>query len=217
MLTLVCLLILAIMIAATWFLGAWNNFLNWVSVLLAGLVATSFYEPVADLLDASYFSYTYMLDFFSLWGLFFLTFGVLRLGTDLLSRYRLKLHAATEIIGRSLFSVWTAWVFLCFALFTLHTAPLPADAFGGSFQPTPDSRNFVVGPDRLWLALVHSRSRGALSESISSPWFSEYDLPTHPDDEGLNVCVFDPQGDFLYKYYARRAEISQLPALRVTR
>ena len=211
----ICVVILIAVIAATWFVGLWNNVITLINVVFAASIASVFYEPVADAIEARNPTYTYMVDFVCLWGLFFVSFVVLRGVTDLLSRNRLEFDVWVEMIGRTVLSIAISWIFLCFTLFTLHTAPLPLDS---DFQTHPDTVNFLGGPDRLWLAFLQSRSQGALAESIDGPLLSEYDLNSlHADDQNLEVRVFDSRSDFIYKYHHRRQLLAGEEALRVFR
>ncbi len=215
MITAVCVITLIALTAATWFLGLWNNVITLINLILAGLIASNFFEPLADSLESRFDTYTYLLDFVSLWGLFFVSFAALRTATDILSRYRLEFNAWVEMIGRSVTSISIAWIFLCFMLFSLHTAPLPPL---GDFQPSPDATNFVGDPDRLWLAFLQSRSRGALAESLQASLLPEYDTGSlHPDDRELGVRVFDSKSDFVFKYQQRRNVLVGESGLRVNR
>ncbi len=178
---------IVVIMACTWFLGCWNNVITFVNTLLAALVASNFFEPVADWIDAGKSSYTYLLDFVCLWLLFFATYALLRTATDMLSRHKLQFNYWVEMVGRTLFSLATAWVFLCFMHFSFHTAPFPPGA--GNFQERPDSVNFVGAPDRQWLGLLKHTSGGAF-----------------PSDDA-----------FILKYYHRRLSLSKQQALRVQR
>ena len=50
--------------------GLWTNTLTLVNVLTAGLVATNYFEPLADLLDKQEPSLTYVWDFLAIWLIF---------------------------------------------------------------------------------------------------------------------------------------------------
>ena len=52
MIILVVILLLILIPAATWWFGLWNNFLTLINLLLAGLIASSYYETLADRLDS---------------------------------------------------------------------------------------------------------------------------------------------------------------------
>lgn len=196
--------------AGCWFAGLWNNLITLVSVIFAGMIASSFFEPLADLLEGSLGAYTYLLDFIAVWLLFFVSFGILRLITELLSAYRVKFNEVVELVGRSLLSVWIAWVFVCFAMFTLHLAPIEPAGFGGGFQATPTQNNFMgIGPDRMWLAFIQSRSRGPFAEYQDAGMLPDYNEPLHPDDQDLNARVFDSNADFILKYRSRRQKFSE--------
>jgi hypothetical protein len=194
MLSLVLLLIFVIVAAALWFQGLWSNAVTLVNMLLAMMIAFNYYEPVASLLVQAESSYRYLYDFLALWGLFALSFGLLRLVTDVLSRTRVAFELWVEIAGRTVLSLWIAWLFIGFTAASLHTAPLGPHPMG--FQQTPMSGNFFgMAPGRHWLAFMQSRSRGALKRG--------------------EAFEFDPDSRFILKYYQRRVDFEAEPAYRV--
>lgn len=207
------LLVFLIIVGMTWWLGSWNIIINLINFFIAALVASSFYENLAARLVAFNSTYEYLVDFIALWVLFAVTFILLRLATDLLSRYQLKMNIWAEYATRSILSVWLAVAFICFASFTLHTAPIPPDRF----DRNPNQGMFGFGPDRMWMAFVQSRSRRALSESRQASFLPDYQLPEHPDDARLGARVFDPFSSFSERWTARRLELSQNSTLRVAR
>ena len=200
MIYLLSILIFLAIVAATWFMGLWSNLLTLINLILAAMIATNIYEPICDAIERSGGEgMTYLLDFLILWGVFVVVFVLLRLGTDLLSKFQVKFNFVVELIGRSVLSIWIAITFLSFALFTLHTAPLPVTPFGG-FQASPESK----GLDRLWLGFAQSRSRGAFAEFRNGWFLPEYKEEEHPKDAGKNRRVFDSKSDFIFKYHDRR-------------
>ena len=199
---------------ALWFLGFWSCALTFVNILLSAMIASNWFEPLADALDGGSSTYTYVLDFSALWLLFFLSFTLLRVATDSLSRMKVEFHPAMDMSMRSVIALASAWVFVCFLQFSFHVAPLPINAF----QETPEAANFVGQPDRLWLGFMQSRSQGALAASLTEPLSAEYSKDDlHPDDTGLNSRVFDSTGDFIYKYNNRRETLAGQSKLRVPR
>ena len=218
MLTLLLLLAFLAVVAASWFMGLWSNLVTLVVLMLSGLIATNFFEPLAAYLDTpvvggppaigSAGTYTYLLDFVAFWGIFLISLALLRGLTDFLSRYRIKFDIFTEMIGRSLTAIWIGWVFVMITAFSFQLAPLPADVV----QATPESGMFLgLAPDRQWMAMMQSRSRGALSRSKFS------DRPRHADDAEKNVEPFDSQADLIYRYRSRRERLATLSDLRVAR
>jgi hypothetical protein len=212
MLNLVLFLIFVICVAALWFHGLWSNAITLLNMLLAMMLAFNYFEPVATMLERMERSYTYLWDFLALWGLFAISFGVLRALTDVLSRKRVAFDFWVETVGRSVLAVWIAWLFIGFICATMHTAPLGPHPLG--FQKTPASGNFLgMAPGRHWLAFMQSRSRGALSRSESDP----AKLSPMEQDKNLNVRIFDPESRFILKYYQRRVEFEAEPEYRVAR
>ena len=209
------ILVVAMILVSLWLVGLWNNVLTLVNLILAGFIASSFFENFADFLESALPEKTYLVDYVALWVLFLGSFVFLRICTDFLSRYQLRFHPVVEIIGRTVLSVWVTWVFVCFAAFTIHTAPLPIEG-EYVFQASPGTKNFLVGPDRMWLALIQSRSRGALSDFQDAAMMPEYDIPLHPDDGDMNCRVFDPYSEFVFKYRHRRENLAEMESVQVT-
>ncbi|HAN97088.1 MAG TPA: hypothetical protein DCQ98_06480 [Planctomycetaceae bacterium] len=218
MITLLLLLVFLIVGTVSWFMGLWSNLVTLMVLLLAGLTATNYFEPLAAYLDkpvvggpaaiGSMGTYTYLLDFVCFWGIFLVALLLLRALTDFASRHRIAFDFWTETIGRSITAIWVAWVFVMIAAFSIQLAPLP----NAVVQATPDSGMFLgLAPDRMWIGMMQSRSRGALARGK----FSE--ALRHPDDAGSNVEPFDSQADLVYRYSSRRAALAQLSSLRVAR
>ncbi len=214
MVTAITIIGMVFIFVATWFLGLWNNVLTFVNVLLAALIASNWFEPLADWLDKDSSTYTYLLDFLCLWGLFVVALTVLRTATDVLSRTRVDFNLWLDRGLSAVFSLATAWVFACLLQFSMHLAPLPPN----QFQAEPGTVNFAGRPDRLWLGFLQSRSRGALSASLGEPLAPAYDVDQlHPEDRNLDCRVFDSQSDFVYKYHDRRRKLAEQSTLRVRR
>jgi hypothetical protein len=207
-LNIVLILIWIVCIAFLWNEGMWSNMITLLNTLLAALVATNYFEPLANLLEQRESSFTYFWDFLALWLLFALTFGLLRAVTDSISKTRVRFKMPVEHAGRVLLSILTGWVFVCFVTMTLHTAPLARTSFRGSFAPDPQTRHFFgLAPDLTWLGFMQNASL----QGYSRP--DEQAVAIEPVDRGLRV--FDPRGEFAVKYAARRRALEQEPKMRV--
>ena len=209
MLFFILILAFLIIIGSVWWMGVWNIFLNLIITLLAGLIASSYYTNVAAQINSAETTFRFISEFIAVWVLFALSFIVLRAITEIISSYKMKLDMVTEMFGRSILAIWLACVFVSFAAFTLHLAPLPPDYI----QSEDDQINFAVGPDRFWLAFIQSRSRGALAESKDSI-LANYKLEDHPDDVDLDSRVFDPMSKFVLDRMEKRKQVSRNTALR---
>lgn len=209
MVTLLVILMFFGVIVCTWWFGIWNNCLTLMNTILAGLIASSFYEGLSEQL-ASSLGYKDLVDFLAVWILFVVSFIVLRTLTDITSSRKLNFDPMVEVIGQSVLSLWIACVFLAFTLFTLHLSPLtPSD-----FQANATDSTLGLGPDRMWLAFIQSRSRGAFSASKDANFLTKkYTLEDHPDDVELNARVFDPNGTFIQNNLTRRAKLATKRAL----
>lgn len=185
--------------------GMWNNALTLVNVITAGLLSANFWELLANWLDSFFPTFTYLMDFFSLWIVFCAAYAILRTATDFLSKVKVRFKLPVDFIGGIVFALWTGWVIVCFTTMTLHTAPLARSFLGGAFYSKPDDRVFFgsAAPDRQWLGFVQKMSRGSLA---TSP-------PDHiTGEEGANV--FDPQGEFIFRYGQRRANFEKIKGVR---
>jgi hypothetical protein len=186
MLFLLAFIVIAVCVAALFLEGLWGNLITLVNVILAGLMAFNLFEPVAKMLDSMMPSYSDKWDFIALWVVFFLLMGLMRGVTDSVSKVKVRFFQPVEVAGGVIASLWVGWVMVCFTMASLHVAPLPRTSLSGSFMATPDQSMLGVGPDRLWLGLVYNTSGGSLSTWTPKP--------------------FDPDGNFIYKYAARRAQ-----------
>lgn len=176
--------------------GMWSNALVFINVTVAGLVATNFFEPVAEFLDSKIPSGTYFWDIISLWLLFAVTFGVLRIVTDNVSKVSVRFRKPFDQLGGYFFAILTAWVVLCFTTMTLHTAPLSREFFFGGFR-AESPVFFGTKPDRLWLAWVQKLSIGP------------YDRMQTDEERKAEAYVFDAKADFMPKYLTRRVQYSR--------
>lgn len=163
-----------------WFQGFWGGVIAVVQILFAALLATSLYEPVAASLAGQMPAYSYLLDLFTIWGIFVVAYGVSRTATELLSRKRVQFHPGMELGGRSVAALVAAYLFTMFAAFTVHLAPLQAKPFGGWDPMSKES--VALRPDIQWMNFVRGQSQMGLR----------------------GKTVFDPRGTFTGDFYKRR-------------
>ena len=173
MLLLISILIVLFVPLINWWFGFWNNMLTMINCLLAALIATSAYPAISEFvvnLDKDENSFAYVGDFVGLWAIFVISFMLLRGFTDSLSKYRLKFDIITEMAGRTVFSIGTAIVMLCFSNFTLQLAPLDQELFSESGKPTSATDAAVSSlPDQMWIGYAQYASTGPLSSGSEIP------------------------------------------------
>jgi Colicin V production protein len=203
------LLLLAIFfgtVASLAMAGIWTNFLTLVNVVTSALLAVNYFEPLAIYLQGLDGSYTYLLDFLSLWGIFGASMAILRAITDAISKVKVKFIKQVDLgVGIAL-ACWVGWVLVCFTATTLHTAPLSRNYLG--FQKMPETRLlFGLAPDHRWLGFVQKESQGALYRNVSVK---------HPDGAITKGNPFDPQGEYVFKYAERRARFEKEAGATVT-
>lgn len=210
MLTGILLFILFAVFAMLYLESFWTNALTLINVVLAAILAMSFFEPAAQLLTDSLPSFTYLWDYLMLWLMFMIFFGLLRGLTDLVSRTRVKFRTPIEMPGRLICALLVGLVLVGFITTSFHIAPLPTAPFSGGFGKYPDSGPLLgLRVDTAFLNLVQMTSRGSLSRGAIEG------QPVHPDDTNANVNAFDPLGDFIFKYRQRRRDLEREDGLRV--
>jgi len=175
--------------------GLWSGLVMLLNIIAAATFATAWYERLAGFLDAKMPSYTYLIDFLCLWGIFAVVLLVMRLITDRVSTTKVKFLRQVELVGGPIVAVITAWVMVCFAAASLHTAAVPR----ALVQPTPESRMFFgFAPDRKWLNWVQFATS-------SGPF-------AYPEESAVK---FDKNDDFILRYADRRLKLEQSEGLRV--
>ena len=169
-----------------------------INVLLAGLVAFNFWEPLAALLDpmlAGSFVHGYE-DAVCLILLFSLTLGFLRVITNNLASSRVDFPDWLQSAGGILFGLFTGYLASGFLLCTLQTLPWHENfmLFEPKFETGPEHLlRHVLPPDRVWLGLMHRAGAYAFSngeDPKAEPSSSDYDRSR----------TFDKYGSFEYRY-----------------
>lgn len=189
----ITLILLAILVGVTAMLvreGLWRSLLMFFNVLAAASIATAWFAPLANFLETHLASYTYLLDFLSIWLIFCVVLALAREATDRLSPNAVAFPQLVERIGVGIPAFLTGWIMMAFTAATLHLAPVTR----GDVQPTPEARMFLgFAPDRKWLAWVRGSSR-------SGPFSRE--------------GAFDGEADFILRYADRRLKLEGEEGLR---
>ncbi|HEY4234237.1 MAG TPA: CvpA family protein [Lacipirellulaceae bacterium] len=156
--------------------GLWSNTIALVNILVSGLVAFGFYSPLTLYLDEQLSGqYTYLLDFLCLWLLFVVSMLVCRALTAVASQTRMRFKNPIDPVAGPLVALVAAWVLAAFTMATLHTVPMPQDAFGGQLlhsESEVESKSALLAPDLGWLRFVQSVSGGESFGSGAKNGFS---------------------------------------------
>jgi uncharacterized membrane protein required for colicin V production len=165
-----------------------------IQVLLAGLVAFSFWEPIADELDA-YWSDGRMAgyeDAIVLVGLFCLTLGGLRLVTNRLNKMMIDFNWHVQQVGGPAAGLITGYLVSGFLVCVFQTLPIEENFLTFTMRKTdePGLRRYLPA-DRVWLALM--RHAGAYPLA----WTEEKEDAENPFDRW---ATFDREGTFELRY-----------------
>jgi hypothetical protein len=146
-----CLIVLGATVWCVASEGLWGSAHTFLCVLLSGLMATNYFEPVATFLDGFLGSARTYSDFVAFVGLFAAFIFALRLGTEHLSPTFIQLPSTADQVGRWVFAALTGYLTVAVLLTAIHTAPFPREFLGFKSE-----RNnfFGMGPDRQWLGFM---------------------------------------------------------------
>jgi uncharacterized membrane protein required for colicin V production len=181
---------------AFWRQGVLPAFAMTVNILLAGLVAFNFFEPLAEQLE-SMLTDTFMQgyeDSFCLVMLFSATLALLRWASNELIHTLILYNPILQQVGAVLFGVLAGYLVAGFLTCVAQT--LPANEHFLQLEPrvqvdsSGNVRHRLLPADRVWLALMHRASKSAFD------W----------DEE----TVFDRDGSFELRYgHERRTAASE--------
>jgi Colicin V production protein len=167
----------------TWAVGSEGLFgaaIMFVNVMFAGLLAFSYYEPVARMIGSIGFMETFA-DFVSLVVLFGVFFTVIRLITDYLGPWYVRFHGAVDQVGRWVFGLATGWYVAGMVVCMVQTAPVHKMFLGYQWQT---HSLWTMGIDRYWLGFV---------QATTEKYF-DWDPPR----------TFDAKSDFMMRYHRWR-------------
>jgi len=148
------ILLLIILAAVTYTVageGAWGAAMTCISVILAGLLAMNFFEPICNSLMGTDYWWQARLDLVVLVGLFAAAVGGLRAGADYLSPTYIGVHRMVHEGARWGCGLLTGYITMAFLLTALHTAALDREFLGFKAER---ANFFGLSPDRQWLGFT---------------------------------------------------------------
>ncbi len=153
--TLIVMFIVAYALMVEGILGAFTMFVN---VIIAGLVACNFWEPLAAYLEPNFFD-TFLSgyeDSLCLTGVFWLTLVLLRVATTQFAPAEIEVHPAIQRGGGALFGMLTGYLVSGFLLCMFQTLPWQVRFldFDPDYRPEQVTRSYIPA-DRVWLAMMH--------------------------------------------------------------
>ena len=190
MLVTLTLIVMAIVAYSQFREGVFTAMTSLINVILAGLVAFNFWEPLANLLDPQLGGYE---DIVVLTAIFCLTLVVLRLITNNLCNMQVQFSPLYQQIGGGVIGALTGYLLSGFLVCALETMPWHENFmdFEPRVSPEVSSMRRLFPPDRVWLALM--RHAGA------------YGFSRHPEREDQaslydRYITFDREGTFELRY-----------------
>ncbi len=184
--------------------GLFTSVIILVNVVLSGLLAFNFWEPLATLIDPMLqggFLDGYQ-DFVLLLGLFCGALALLRVATNNMANYQIEFPAVAQQFGGAAVGLLSGYLVSGFLICLLETIPWHQNFV--DYQPrNPGERQFFPA-DRVWLSLMRHAGAfpfacGADRVAADSPY------EQHP--------TFDRGGTFEHRYwrYRRYSESGEYP------
>ena len=138
--------------------GLWSNAIMFFNVMTAAMLASNYFETLAigsPKMAVVHLSVGFSFDVGDLFA------RAARI--TLVDRQNFPRESPVQDaggMGRGIFfALWVGWIMVCFTTFSLHTAPLARNSFGGDFQETPSSNMFFgLAPDKQWLGWMYTMS-----------------------------------------------------------
>lgn len=205
------IILAAVVLGVTWLVasdGPHGAAITFVSVIISGLLAMNFFEPLALFLTnniAGSYEWQHRWDVVALLGIFSGgVFAMRSLGERLLPTYA-ELNTLVYELARWGFSLATGYATMAILLTAMHVAPLPREFFGFA----PEQKNFfqIAAPDRQWLGFTQYVSESSLKRVLPGgavPIFDGTAAPRIPEDPGTTQIW----SSFPIRYAARREQFA---------
>ncbi len=169
MLAFLTILFMLIVAYSFWGEGVHTAFCMLVNVIVAGLVAFTFFEPLADFLEPT-FSNTFLEgyeDFLSLMVIFAAVLGGLRFATNYLVSSVIDYHPMLRQLGAAACGLVAGYFLAGFLVCAYQTLPWYVNFMGFDEKYDSNAPNAKVRallpPDRVWLAFMQRASQVPLS------------------------------------------------------
>ena len=207
MVVLFTLIVIAIVAFMQYRNGLFTSVTMIIQVLIAGLVAFGFWEPIADELESAFQDgkLSGFEDAIVLVGLFALTLGGLRLVTNRLNKAMIDFNWTIQQVGGPAAGAVTGYLVAGFLICVFQTLPIDENFLGFTTRKKdePSLRSYMP-PDRVWLALM--RHAGAYPLAWSDVEGKE------EAENAFDRCqTFDREGTFELRYSRYRRHTEKRP------
>ena len=190
------LIIAALILGLTYALmseGLWGAALMFFNVVLAGLIAFNFYEPLAALLATNVSFFSGFADTLCMMAIFIVALVMLRLTTESLAPAMVRFPTPVYHLGRILFGFAGSVVTVAICLLAFETAPVHKKLFGViDYKYAPP---FKLGIDHNWLGFF---------QYTTGHIFGAGGPTNDPYREYAASRVFDPRAEWLLNHQDAR-------------
>lgn len=205
------IILLVVLGLVTWSVaseGIWGAALTSLIVVISGLAAMNFFEPVAGMLEGTGSSLWWRshCDIFALLGLFAGSVIVLRLVTDWIAPRFITTDRLAYELGRWGGGLLAGYVTMAFLLTAVHTGPFPRSFWG--FEPERRNLLGVVAPDRQWLGFTQWVSEESLKWPGDGKVFDGPQTFRPLTREGIGPRKNTTWPSFIIRYASRRQQLA---------
>lgn len=151
--------------------GIWNNLLTMIMIMISGIVAFGYFQPLTRYFDEkTEGSYTYLLDFVVIWFTYIIVMALLKVFGKMMSPKKVKFLEGFDLYGGVAIALFSAYLMTGMVLATIHSAPLVHNVFDNRFvmgetrkevESTIASTSVITRPDLAWLGLMESVLQGS--------------------------------------------------------
>ncbi|MDA7951072.1 MAG: hypothetical protein MPJ24_06240 [Pirellulaceae bacterium] len=149
-------MILAVL-ALLFFEGLWASTITLMNLWFTSMIALNYYEPLATFIDENmklFESQPNYTEYVVFWLLFSGLFGVLRVFSRTISKYRVTANKPVEIIGSLLVATTASCLFTSIVLTSFHFGPTEPSPLGGDLiRAEKVGENVSFKPGLEWYAL----------------------------------------------------------------
>ncbi len=197
---------------AHWREGIFTGFCALINVLISGVVAFNFWEPLANALEPGFENSFFKgyEDLICLVLLFCISFGLIRFAYDKMTVNLIDHYPIVQQFGGAFFGLLSGYLISGFLIAVLQTLPWHENFMG--FEPRnkrESTQRSIFPPDRVWLATMRRAGAYTFASSYYENLSSGAEKGSKAKAASSNsrydhYRTFDRQGSFEIRYLRYR-------------
>ncbi len=131
---LLMLMVFGIVMGFTYTEGLWSNLLRLCNIVTSGLLAIGLSGWIFGMIREQWSGFKFIGLFLSIWLIFDLSYLILHALCKAISHVKVRFIGVVDHWGGIVVATFNGFIFLGFALFTMHVAPLAPSFLWGGFH-----------------------------------------------------------------------------------